>query len=231
MSTAGKVAHMVKEHPLPAAMIGAGIVWMVKSCLASSRDGQTQSQSYRMSVAPPRDRMTRIREKVSDTASHAVEGAKHASASAAHAVSSAGAGIRHAAESTGAAVRHAVERTGARVGHLASATGSGVQHGAREAVHQTERFVHDYPLAAGGVCFALGLAGGLAVPRTRKENELIGQKRDQLMQQARSAGAELLRKGEKAVERVGESVAAAVEQKTRDMTRPGRHAHMSVSGQ
>jgi ElaB/YqjD/DUF883 family membrane-anchored ribosome-binding protein len=96
-----------------------------------------------------------------------------------------------------------------------------VQHGAREAVHQTERFVHDYPLAAGGVCFALGLAGGLAVPRTRKEDELIGQKRDQLMQQARSAGAELLRKGEKAVERVGESVAAAVEQKTRDMTSDG----------
>jgi ElaB/YqjD/DUF883 family membrane-anchored ribosome-binding protein len=215
-STTGKMAHLVREHPLPAAVIGAGIVWMVKSCLASKSEGR--SGLYPMSVAPPRSRMTRIRDRVSDTASHAVEGVKHVGASAAHAVTAAGAGIKHAAEYTGSTVKHAAQSTGSGVGHLASATGSRVQHGAREAVHQTERFVNDYPLAAAGVCFALGLAGGLAVPRTRKEDQLLGEKRDQLIEQARNAGADLLRKGQQAVERAGESVVAAVEQKTRGMT-------------
>jgi ElaB/YqjD/DUF883 family membrane-anchored ribosome-binding protein len=165
--------------------------------MASRRD-----DGQHWSVAPQRGAMTRIRESVANTASHVVESVRHAGTSAGHGVSAAGSAIMHTAQRGGSAVKHA---------------GTSVQHGVRQATHQTERLAHDYPLAAASVCFALGLAGGLALPRTRKEDELLGKSRDHLLDQARSAGVELLHKGEAALERAGDAVVSAVNQKTRQI--------------
>jgi hypothetical protein len=66
------------------------------------------------------------------------------------------------------------------------------------------------PLAVAAASLAVGMLAGLALPATRREDELLGDTRDELLESAREAGQDALEKGKEAaanaVERVKESV-------------------------
>lgn len=70
--------------------------------------------------------------------------------------------------------------------------------------------VDERPLAVGAASLAIGLLAGLVLPATRREDELLGDARDELLESARDAGREALDRGREvaatAVERVKESV-------------------------
>jgi hypothetical protein len=70
--------------------------------------------------------------------------------------------------------------------------------------------LEERPLAVGAAALAVGLLSGLALPGTRREDELLGDTRDELLESAREAGKDALEKGKEAaasaVERVKESV-------------------------
>jgi hypothetical protein len=54
-----------------------------------------------------------------------------------------------------------------------------------------QRLLQDNPLALGLVFFALGAIIGLLLPETQKENELMGEKRDQLLDRGREVVEDL----------------------------------------
>jgi hypothetical protein len=70
--------------------------------------------------------------------------------------------------------------------------------------------IEERPLAVGVAALAIGLLAGVALPATRREDELLGDARDDLLDSARDAGRDALEKGREvarsAVERVKESV-------------------------
>jgi ElaB/YqjD/DUF883 family membrane-anchored ribosome-binding protein len=70
--------------------------------------------------------------------------------------------------------------------------------------------LEERPLAVAGASLAVGMLAGLALPATRREDELLGDTRDELLESAREAGKDALEKGKEAaagaVERVKESV-------------------------
>ncbi|HVC80498.1 MAG TPA: hypothetical protein VNL35_08380 [Chloroflexota bacterium] len=66
-----------------------------------------------------------------------------------------------------------------------------------------QQMVQNNPLVVGAVVAGLGVMVGLAVPETDKENELMGQTHDALMQQAGQAAQET-------VTRVGQAAADAI---------------------
>jgi hypothetical protein len=84
------------------------------------------------------------------------------------------------------------------------------QAGARRARGGLRELVEERPLAVGAASLAVGLLAGLALPATRREDELLGDARDEMLESARAAGREALDKGievtANAVERVKESV-------------------------
>jgi ElaB/YqjD/DUF883 family membrane-anchored ribosome-binding protein len=70
--------------------------------------------------------------------------------------------------------------------------------------------IEERPLAVGVAALALGLLAGVALPATRREDQLLGDARDDLLDSAREAGRDALAQGREvarsAVERVKESV-------------------------
>ena len=55
------------------------------------------------------------------------------------------------------------------------------------AVGSTQQFVNEQPLAAAAVALLIGTAIGLAIPATRKENQVLGPQRDRLVDQGKDA--------------------------------------------
>lgn len=100
-------------------------------------------------------------------------------------------------ERVGTMAEQAGERASTLAGQAQEATGQlmdQAQHRARYVEDRVGRAMHDSPLAVGAVALALGAAIGLAVPETRKEHELFGSARDNLMDQAQDFAQEAMEK-------------------------------------
>ena len=93
--------------------------------------------------------------------------------------------------------------------HAGAAAAGGSRRG-RRGLGALGVAIEERPLAVGVAALAIGLLAGVALPATRREDELLGDVRDDLLDSAREAGREALEKGKEvarsAVERVKESV-------------------------
>jgi hypothetical protein len=65
--------------------------------------------------------------------------------------------------------------------------------------------MEEYPLAVVIGYAALGALIGVLLPRTRREDELLGEQSDQLVEATKEKGQELLERGKVVAERVAES--------------------------
>jgi hypothetical protein len=74
----------------------------------------------------------------------------------------------------------------------------------------------EYPLAVGGAFLAAGLLTGLLLPRTEQEDEWMGEASDELKEQTRRKGEELVEEGKEAAARTAD--AALDEAEKRGMT-------------
>ena len=168
---------------------------------------------------------TEAREKVGETVGHlkeqVVAGAEHVRESADH-------------------LREQVAQGAGRVREQAAQ----VPEYARQQWHDAQlgfwQTMDQKPLAVGMAALAAGVAAGLTVPSTRKENELMGETRDRLLDQAKDLGREAADKG-KQVARVAADVVktevekqglkpAAIADKVRTITREAEQALKSEAG-
>jgi ElaB/YqjD/DUF883 family membrane-anchored ribosome-binding protein len=134
--------------------------------------------------------MDQAREKTSQLASQAREK---------------GSQIAHQArEKTGQLAAQAREQAS----HLGEAASQQAQH-VRQAFGQ---YMHDNPLAVGAMAIAVGMAVGFTLPRTRKEDELMGEKRDELLEKAKESGRDTLEK----VEQVASQATSAAKQEAQE---------------
>ena len=65
--------------------------------------------------------------------------------------------------------------------------------------------MEEYPLAVGIGFAALGALIGVLLPRTRREDELLGEQSDRLIKATKEKGEELLERGKVVAQRVAES--------------------------
>src|SRR6202521_175053 len=83
--------------------------------------------------------------------------------------------------------------------------------------------IEEAPLAGGVAARAIGLLAGVALPATRREDELLGDSRDDLLDTAREAGRDALEKGKEvalsAVERAKELAREQLVEKARHVAR------------
>jgi hypothetical protein len=69
-----------------------------------------------------------------------------------------------------------------------------------------DHYLQEQPLALGAVALALGAAVGMAIPPTQYESELVGEKRDELLQKAQETASELLDKTKGIVSDAGQAL-------------------------
>ena len=145
-----RMLETIKQNPLPAALAGIGIGWLVMK----SRSGSSGSQSSGQSSG-------QMQQKVGET-------------------------VGEVQERTGQMVSGAQERTG----QMVSGAQERVGQVAQQTQGQAQRLLQENPLAVGGIALALGAAVGLALPETQQEQQLMGQTRDRLLEQAKATAKE-----------------------------------------
>ena len=143
------------------------------------------------------------------------EGVSDAARSVGERVTDAGTTLREKAEDV-------TQRVGEVASNVTERVSEKVSHVSDRGERQLQRARYTYeetPWVGAAVALALGAAAGLSIPTTRREAELMGEKRDQLLERARNAGREKLDAVRNVAEEVIDNVKPAAERSLREHAR------------
>ena len=162
--TGSRLVDVIRENPLPVIAVGAGVTWLLTQRSSSEISGD---QMARYAYTGPERRqgegkLSRIKEKVGG----AVSGVKEKVSETASGIS------EHAGE--------LASGTGERVGELRGRA----RFQTRRVKTNLEHAAEENPLMVAIGATIVGLALGLLLPGTERENELMGPARDQLVDRA-----------------------------------------------
>lgn len=194
LSDRTRVAEMVRDNPIPLALIGLGLGWMAVSA-ATSGGGRRRAQAATGSY----ESMEGV------SAGWVGEDTGYAPGVESPAYGTAGTGTEYAggqsaaaaAGATTDAMREAAQRTRGRVNQWSRQARST----ANQAAGRTRDAFMDHPLTMGALALALGAAAGALLPRSRMEAESLGEMGGELAARARQTGSELAEKAKGVAER------------------------------
>ena len=209
-----------KENPMPLALVGVGLAWLMatntrysggapygyappESAGSMSAMGEGLKESASGMASEAREKMGQARQTLSDAAQSARERFHDA---------------RQSVSDTAQSARESWNQTRRRITDTAYTARETLMRGADTAKLQYERarsgydwMVREQPLALGAIGIALGALMAAATPRTRAENEWMGEASDRLAERAKEAGREQLDQVKQAIEPVAEKVKEAVQ--------------------
>lgn len=210
------IVDRVRDNPIPAAMVGAGLAWLLiggkkdrgrrpTQYLAEDFDpygeyglgggaapyyDESYPYPYAEESAGREGRIHEAKRKVQEVAGQAQhrvkEAAEHAQESASE--------LAHEASTMAHEARARAEQYAVRARREARELGHQARTGARRAEQGFERTFRDNPMGVGLAALAIGAMVGLAVPRTRREDELMGEARDRLLAKGERLAQEGLEK-------------------------------------
>ncbi|MBC8103962.1 MAG: DUF3618 domain-containing protein [Cytophagales bacterium] len=191
------IVETIRLNPIPAAITGIGLGWLIMSIRrqneqsvqynggvynptapdrfvsATDQYGQNSFGTYgspgsdRPSpVDTAREKLTEVRDTVTSRASDLASNVSDKAGDLAHTVSDRASTLAHT------------------VGDRASAFGGQAKETAQSAASATGSYITNNPLAAGAIALMLGVGAGLLIPATERENQLLGETRDRLKDQA-----------------------------------------------
>ena len=200
------LAETIRENPLPAAMAAAGIGWLLlrgreRPSPARYYDGEEIERTHGRQDAGAGARIRELASSVGERMHDVTDKARET-----------GQRISEKADS----VAHKARETGHRISEKADSVAHSVKERSRMAADRVEHRFEENPLALGGVALALGMAVGMSLPRTRREVEMLGDKRDSLMEKAREQVATATQKVEGVVEKVMPEVQSVVKDAARE---------------
>jgi hypothetical protein len=147
--------------------------------------------------------------RAQDAASSAASRVQDAAGSAASRVQDAASTIADRTQETvGGVVNEAQERAGWVAGQA--------QYQAQRLEDRFERTLYESPLAVGAIALALGAAAGFVLPQTRRENELMGETRDNLVERAQEVAQEAAEKVQRVASDVADDVKLSAEERARE---------------
>jgi gas vesicle protein len=194
----------IRENPVPVAMVGIGLGWMILN--ANNRKKQTGSDSQygndqRRGARPMYGEQQRAGwntmyddeqgRNYERQQSGALDRARN---KASDVVDSMKQKTSELADQTQRKASEMSERAEEMAGRVADQT--------RMQTRRVERAFQDNPLVIGAAALALGLAAGLAIPSTEKEAELVGDTRDELVDKVRDVAEDTKAKVQQVAERV-----------------------------
>lgn len=219
----------IKANPLPAALAGLGLGWLLINSRNAAVHGQTHSAAYeaqyrqRYSAPPPYPAtgsqhgsggsiITRTQATAGNAISQAGDLAGQAGSAVGNTVGQVGETAGNIAGQVGETAGNIAGQVGetagnfvGQVGEMASNVASGTVETAGNIAEQAQyqamrledtfqRTLRENPLAVGAMTLALGAAIGLALPQTTRENQLMGEARDTLIERAQEFAGETVEK-------------------------------------
>jgi ElaB/YqjD/DUF883 family membrane-anchored ribosome-binding protein len=169
-----RVMELVRDNPVPVALVGLGIGWLVLSSVRGARMDA--------------DDIEDAAEDWSGSGSDLLSGAAE----------QAGDKVRDLASKAKSKARY--------VGQKVERTTDTVRRQASDLADSTGDVFRDHPLTVGLLAVAAGVALGAAIPRSRREVEILGDTGADLLDTARETGRDILHKAGRVVQRAGEAV-------------------------
>lgn len=224
------LGRQVRDNPLPVLMVGAGMAWLMFGNSTRRRGyGYRVGSSHASYVGD-------TSEHLSELGSAAAEGAESARRSAMEGAEGLRRSVMGAAERLGSGAHRmgeAVEDARHRVGDAMSRAGEGLSSayssaagGAAALMRSTSAigresaeasramldFVREQPVVLGALGLAIGAMIGAALPRSRTEDELMGETSDELKRSASQMAAEQYEKGVAVAKTAAQSAAEAAKE-------------------
>jgi len=204
--TSSSVVQYIRDNPVPFALIGIGAGMLALSTrrreqsaydvgrnLESDAYGRSGTGDWRTTQSSLTDRARDVASGVAGTAREAAERAKTATSSAATSV-------RDAATTAADATRQQLD-------HVSNQA----RQGARVASDRVKNTLQDNPMALGVAALAAGALVGLTLPKTRVENEYMGEARDRLVDQAKSVASDAVEKVQRVTGEAGRTLKDAAQ--------------------
>jgi ElaB/YqjD/DUF883 family membrane-anchored ribosome-binding protein len=187
VNTSQKLIDTVKNNPIPAAMVGVGLWLLFRH---SSDDGSAMIYTHRDSIDS--DEPSKL-----DTAKAKATDAVHSA--------------RDRASQVAGAAREKVTQATDDARESASAAAERARARAVQMRMQTRDVMRESPLVAGIAAIALGAIVGAIIPETEKEDQMLGETRDRLLDR----GKELAREGVEKAKHVAQSAVESAKQELR----------------
>lgn len=241
----GGVGTVLRDHPVPLALMGLGLGWMaVEQATGHSMSPSADDDEPRLAPrtrrpagtlpsrthdgdgmgyaleADEEDNSDGLKEKVSD----ATDRVKRKASDLAGTVSDTTSELSDRVSDTTSNLSH-------RASEKASQVASSLEDAGRKARRGMQHMLDENPLALGSILFGLGLASGLSLPSTRFEDRRVGDTADHLKEEAKQIakqGAEKVKEAGKDVARTareaGSKAAGTVLEETREKLEDTREA-------
>jgi hypothetical protein len=219
----------LKDNIIPTAMIGVGLAWLVKNRKSEDEGhyGEYYADDPYLEEEYPEDQLRYYTGPAADMRTYYSESresgqgrtARHAREKASGAAERAREKARAAGEKSGEMMDHAREkvssvgeRAGEAVGEARDRASEAASHAAhrtrelsRRARYKSRRMKDENPLIMAGALFAVGAALGFLIPETRKEQEWMGETRDELMDRAKERSRDTLERMEEVAKETGKT--------------------------
>jgi ElaB/YqjD/DUF883 family membrane-anchored ribosome-binding protein len=189
------IANVIRENPVQAAIVAAGIGWMLmknRDRDSGQRYGYDRDYDYRDRGEP------NVAQRAMSGASSVVEDAASGVKEIAHDVAERAQDVAH------------------DVSEKAKSATDRVTYKTRSTMRQIEDRYQDSPIALGAFAVAAGLAIGFSMPTSRKEAQIMGGVRDELVDKAKEQLAETTEKVENVVDRAAPQVRNVVRDAARE---------------
>ena len=226
----------IRDNPIPAAMIGIGLGWMLFNGRRDSHDHGRWSHTRQagsmggaydsgyigdISATTPRLQQDDAAGGIGASISHDEEVgiAGRLSSTVGDRLTDVGEKLSGVGDRVSDAAGRAQETVGDvahRVSHVASDFADTTRFQAHRVEDRFSRTMHENPLAVGAVALAIGMAAGFAIPESRRENQLMGSARDQLMDRVRDSAEDVREKVQSVAERVVDETKDTVRDAARD---------------
>jgi uncharacterized protein YjbJ (UPF0337 family) len=207
----------IRQNPIPAAMVGIGLGWLFMNRRSAPHHDQRRYNDARYYDYDARDYgaegayrsygardpyYERERQGLTGRAAHRAQDAVGSAAGRAqeavgHAQHAAGRAAERAQDAVGGAVSQAQDAVGHvanRAQQTASSLASRTQYQAMRMEDRFESAMFENPLTMGAIALAVGAAVGLAAPGTERENRLMGEARDTLVERAAEVAQDTVEK-------------------------------------
>lgn len=208
----------VKSNPLAVTLIGAGISWLMLSERRTRAAGDTGARRASAAAGEAYEQasegMAEAGSTIGETASQYSEQGADVASRAAGSVSEMGARTSRTVAHTASRAADAASRAaGSITGGAAAARQSAAElaersrRGARRIAETGGNLleqIQNQPLALAGIGFAIGALIGSTIPPTRTEDELMGERSDELKESAKQFGQVQYEKGREAAAEAAE---------------------------
>jgi len=207
---------VVRRHPVPSLLIGAGITWAVVETRRRHRgNGQETSDDGSAYGKPVEEAEWGEAEEFAGSEVEAIPSVSTSAkekTSMGEKISNAGATVGKTMKDTTHRLKEKTQQIGQRISESARAVGRTAQRGYTTGRTKFVDASDEYPIAMGVGFLAAGVLLGLALPHSRKEDQWMGRTADRTKQQAKQ---QIQSRAQDFIER-GKQVASAATQAAKE---------------